>query len=112
MINGYFLDIKLKYFKDGSYNYNNFPKDIISNSILERYNKTVKSSLGAKQTCNLVIFINFTNNEINRIDEELSKNENVNVLYESKNTKFGLEKFIPNINKNYRENKIIPLNEE
>ena len=34
MINGYFLDTKLKYFKDGSYNYNNFPKDIRSNSIL------------------------------------------------------------------------------
>ena len=46
------------------------------------------------------------------MDEELSKNENANVLYEIKNTKFGLEKFVPNISKNNRENKIIPLNEE
>ena len=35
----YFLENKIKYFKDGSYNYNKFPKDIRSNSILERYNK-------------------------------------------------------------------------
>ena len=92
--------------------FKNFITDIRSNSILERYNKTVKSSLGAKRTCNWVIFINFINNELNRIDEELSKNENVNVLYESKNTKFGLERYVPNISKNSRENKIIPLNEE
>ena len=30
MITQYFLDVKIKYFKDGSYNYNKFPKDIIS----------------------------------------------------------------------------------
>ena len=95
MINDYFLDTKLKYFKDGSYYYNNFPKDIRSNFILERYNKTMKSCLGAKRTCNWVIFINFINNEINRIDEELAKNEIVNILYEIKNTKFGLEKYVP-----------------
>ena len=112
MINGYFLDTKLKYFKDGSYNYNNFPKDIRSNSILERYNKTVKTCLGAKRTCNWVIFINFINNEINRIDEELAKNENVNVLYEIKNTKFGIEKYAPNIRNNNKKDEIIPLNEE
>ena len=32
----YFLDTKLKYFEDGSYDYNKFPKDIRSNSVLER----------------------------------------------------------------------------
>ena len=35
MIMGYFLETKLKYFKDDSFNYNKFPKDISSNSILE-----------------------------------------------------------------------------
>ena len=58
------------------------------------------------------IFINFINNEINRIDEELAKNENVNVLYEIKNTKFGIEKYAPNIRNNNKKDEIIPLNEE
>ena len=44
----YFYDNKIKYFEDNSYNYNIFPKDIRSNSILERYNKTIKSELGEK----------------------------------------------------------------
>ena len=56
MINQYFLDVKLKYFQDGSYNYNKFLKDIRSNSILERFNKIVKAALGVKQTCNWAIF--------------------------------------------------------
>ena len=37
MIENYFLDIKLKEFIDGIYDYIKFPKDIRSNSILERY---------------------------------------------------------------------------
>ena len=57
MIKGYFLDKKLKYFKDDSFNYNKFPKDIRSYSILERYNRTIKSSLEEKRACNLVIFV-------------------------------------------------------
>ena len=93
MIKGYFLETKLKFFKDGSFNYNKFPKDIRSNPILERYNKTIISSLGEKRTCNWVVFCNFINNEINRINNLLAKNENVNVLFYSKNTKFGKEKF-------------------
>ena len=32
----YFLETKLKYFEDGSYDYNKFPQDIRSNSIFER----------------------------------------------------------------------------
>ena len=39
MINGYFYDNKIKFFENNSYNYNIFPKDIRSNSILERYKK-------------------------------------------------------------------------
>ena len=75
----YFLENKIKYFKDGSYNYNKFPKDIRSNSILERYNKTVKIKLGEKRLCNWVIFLNFINEELNRIKNILGENENINV---------------------------------
>ena len=96
MIENYFLEAKLKFFMDGSYNYNNFPMDIRSNSILERYNKIIKTELGVKRTCNWVIFLNFINKEIERINEKLSKNENKNVLYESKHTKFGINKFLNN----------------
>ena len=56
MFHNYFLDAKLKYFEDGSYNYSKFPKDIRSNSILERYNKIIKTELGEKRTCNWVVF--------------------------------------------------------
>ena len=97
-IKTYMVETKLKYFKDGSFNYNNFPKDIRSNSILERYNKIIKQELGAKRTCNWVVFINFINKEIIRINDILSKNENINVLYNSKYTKFGKEKYISPIN--------------
>ena len=76
----YFLDTKLKYFEDGSYNYSKFPKDIRSNSVLERYNRTIKQFLGEKRTCNWVVFLNFINNEILRINEMLGKNENINIL--------------------------------
>ena len=89
----YFLETKLKYFEDGSYDYNKFPKDIRSNSVLERYNRTIKNYLGEKRTCNWVVFLNFINNEILRINEVLGKNENVNILFAEKNTKFGMEKF-------------------
>ena len=51
-INQYFLDVRLNYFEDESYNYNAFPMDIRSNSILERYNKNVKTEFGEKCTCN------------------------------------------------------------
>ena len=86
----YFLDSKLKYFIDDSYDYSKFPPDIRSNSILERYNKEIKMQLGEKRTCNWVKFINFINNEILRINNELGKNENINILYEEK--KQNLEK--------------------
>ena len=92
----YFLDTKLKYFQDGSYDYNKFPKDIRSNSVLERYNRTIKQYLGEKRTCNWVVFLNFINNEILRINEMLGKNENVNILFAEKHTKFGKEKFTYN----------------
>ena len=68
---------KLKYFEDGSYDYSRFPNDIRPNSILERYNKIIKTNLGDKRTCNWVKFMNFINNEILRINELLNKNENI-----------------------------------
>ena len=40
--------------------------------------------------------MNFINKEIERINEKLSKNENKNVLFESKHTKFGINKFLNN----------------
>ena len=104
-IKGIFSDRKMKYFIDESFNYEKFPKDIRSNSILERYNKTIKEELGQKRTCNWVVFFNFINKEIIRINQQFSKNENINILYKSKYTKFGIEKYAPqkhlckNINK-------------
>ena len=95
-----FLDNKLKYFEDGTYNYNKFPKDISSNSVLERYNKIIKTDLNEKRTCNWVIFLNFINNEILRINNIFGKNENINILYAEKGTKFSKEKFVGNINLN------------
>ena len=89
----YFLDTKLKYFEDGSYDYNKFPKDIRSNSVLERYNRTIKQYLGEKRTCNWVVFLNFINKEILRINDLLGKNENINILFAEKHTKFGKEKY-------------------
>ena len=100
LITKYFKENKLKYFKDGSFNYNKFPKDVRSNSILERYNRIIKSELGAKRSCNWVIFLNFINNEINRITEVLAKNENINILYKSKTTKFGKDKYVRITNQN------------
>ena len=94
-IKGIFTERKLNYFKDESYNYQKFPKDIRSNSILERYNKTIKIELGQKRTCNWVVFLNFINKEITRINQILAKNENINILYKSKYTKFGIEKYAP-----------------
>ena len=109
LIKPYIIDTKLKYFKDGSFNYNKFPKDIRSNSILERYNKTIKTELGEKRACNWVIFLNFINKEIIRINEILSKNENINVLFNSKTTKFGKEKYNNKINNEISNiNNIIP----
>ena len=104
----YFLDTNLKYFEDGSYDYNKFPKDIRSNSVLERYNRTIKQYLGEKRNCNWVVFLNFINNEIIRINETLGKNENINILYAEKHTKFGKEKFTNSsqIKTEYKDNNL------
>ena len=64
---------------------------------MERYNKEIKSHLGNKRNCNWVVFLNFINDEIIRIDTKLAKNENINIEFIEKNTKFGKEKFCNNI---------------
>ena len=99
LLTNYFLTTKMKYFIDGSYNYDLFPKDIRSNSVLERYNKTIKDRLGEKRQCNWVVFLNFIKDEIVRITNLLGKNENINILNSMKKTKFGLEKYQVNLNK-------------
>ena len=88
------MQAKWKYFKDGGFNFNKFPKDLRANSILEIYNRTKKKWIRCKKSCKLVIFLNFINKEIIRISDILSKNENSNVLYKSKNTKFGKQSFL------------------
>ena len=56
-----------------------------------------------------MIFLNFINKEIIRINEILSKNENINVLFNSKTTKFGKEKYNNKINNELSNlNSIIP----
>jgi len=61
---------------------------------LERYNKTVKNKLGEKRLCSWVLFLNFINDELIRIKYLLGKNENINVLYFKKMTKFGKDKYV------------------
>ena len=117
LFHNYFLDTKLKYFEYGSYNYSKFFKDIRSNSILERYNKIVKTELGEKRTCNWVVFLNFINKEIIRINDILGKNENKNILFESKFSKFGINKFNTITNEeSIKENKnlikLVEINEK
>ena len=63
---------------------------------MERNNKLIKTELGSKHICNWVAVLNFINSELKRINDKKSKNENKNVLYESKHTKFGMNKY--NIN--------------
>ena len=46
-------------------------RKILDHSILKRYNKIVKSSLGVKSNCNWVVFLNFINNELIRINNLL-----------------------------------------
>ena len=49
--------------------------NILAHSTPERYNKIVKSSLGVKRNCNWVVFLNFINKELIRINDKLAKNK-------------------------------------
>ena len=46
-----------------------------------------------KGTCKSVVYLNLINIEIIRINSILSKYEKVNVLYNMKHSKLGIEKF-------------------
>ena len=58
-INNYFIANKKYYFENKSYDYQSFPCDIRPNSVLERYNKEIKNSLGDKNYINWIKFLNF-----------------------------------------------------
>ena len=64
---------------------------------MERYNRTIKNYLEEERTFNWVLFRIFINNEILRINELFGRNENINILYAQKQTKFGKKKFNNNI---------------
>ena len=95
----YFYTEKRKYFEDNSFNYNMCPPDVRSNSIIEHYNSNIKKYFGEKKETNWIIFMNFIKTEIQNIIYKLSKNENKNIKYYSKYTKFG--------NKKYNNNKLL-----
>ena len=57
-------------FKNGNFNYNKFQERYKIKFNFKRYNKTIKMLLGEKGTCNLIIFLNFINKEINRINRQ------------------------------------------
>ena len=69
MISQYFLDVKIKYFFKMEVIIIINSRKILDHSILERYNKIVKSSLGVKRNHNWVVFLNFINNELIRIND-------------------------------------------
>ena len=83
-LNEYFVKNKIKYFIDDSLNYSKYPKNVRSNSILERYNRHVKEQINKKRYCNWIIFLKFINTEISRVDNILSKNENINIAFSKK----------------------------
>ena len=84
-LNEYFVKNKIKYFIDDSLNYSKYPKNVRSNSILERYNRHVKEQINKKRYCNWIIFLKFINTELSRVDNILSKNENINIAFSKKN---------------------------
>ena len=92
-IYNYFDKNKKNGFINNSYNYNNIPIDVKSNSILERYNLSIKKYFGNKRECSWINFMNFINTEIEENVSKLSKNENKNILYYSKYTKFKEKKY-------------------
>ena len=85
---------KLKFFISGEINYRLLPLDCRTNSSLENYNKIMKESLGKNRYIHWINYINFINSESTRIKNKIYKNLNQNIVYNSKFTKFGLNKYI------------------
>ena len=93
-IDNYFMKNKLKFFISGEINYRLLPLDCRTNSSLENYNKIMKESLGKNRYIHWINYINFINSESTRIKNKIYKNLNQNIVYNSKFTKFGLNKYI------------------
>ena len=99
-IDNYFMKYKLKFFISGEINYRLLPIDCRTNSSLENYNKIMKESLGKNKYIHWINFINFINSESTRIKNKIYKNLNHNIQFKSKSTKFGLKKYINDLNPN------------
>ena len=84
-INNYFLKNHFGYFKDGSLNYSDIPKDCRSNSFLENYNGYIKQKLGKHRLVNRVNFIEFIKQESGRNIVKLLKAANTNLKSDNEN---------------------------
>ena len=71
----------MEFFKDNSLNYSNIPNDCRSNSILENYNKYIKSKLGNHRIINWINFLSFIKDESVRSIKKLLHHANKNVNY-------------------------------
>lgn len=67
-----------------AYNYNLLPGDCRSNSSLESYNKYLKDNLGNKTNLCWLNFINFIKNEIERNQNKVINNCNINLKHSKK----------------------------
>lgn len=97
-INNYFINIKRIYFLNGAYDYYNIPNDCKSNSFLENYNKYLKEKLGRKRIINWFTFLNFLKEESSRSIEKLINEDNYNIDFNLKKTKFE-DKYNDKLNK-------------
>ena len=76
--------------KKVDYNYSIIPDDCRSNSFLENYNRYINliQRLGKKRIINWFNFISFIKEESKRSLDKLSINDNFNINYKLKKTKF------------------------
>ena len=102
-INNYFLKNHLEYFKDGSLNYTNIPKDCRSNSFLENYNGYIKEKLGKHRLVNWVNFIEFIKQESVRSISKLLNDTNTNLKSNNSYTKTNTLKYAMQTESNNKE---------
>ena len=77
LINNYFIENKLEYFKDLSLDYSRIPKDCRMNNYLENYNGYLKNKLGKNGIINWANFIYFLKCKSKRSIEKLINNNNI-----------------------------------
>ena len=63
------------------------------NGNMNYFDREIKDYLGEKKFYNWVVFLKFINNEIIRFKNILINNQNKNVRYYCKNSKFGTMKY-------------------